>query len=646
MRGWTYAMNNPEELMDIIKEKYKTKSTREYMRNEFDHINRLMLPKLVEIGHMNPGRWKHIGDTFVKLGMLDPDYSLDGFLYDPNSQPSFTKVMQTVWILLSVITAISIGAIILFVYNRKLNRDVTERTKYLVAEITERKQVEKNLKASESFLNSVIENIPNMIFIKEAKDLRFIRFNKAGMELLGYSSESLIGKNDYDFFPKEEADFFTAKDQEVLKNKQMFDILEESIQTKDKGIRTLHTKKIPLLDENGEPLFLLGISEDITEQKRTEQELLKVKKLESVGFLAGGIAHDFNNILAAILGNINLALFDDALSNRTQKLLAEAEKASLRAKDLIHQLLTFAKGGEPVKEASSLENVIKDSANFVLHGDKVACRFDIPADLWLADIDKGQISQVIQNIVLNASHAMPEGGIIKVNCKNFSSTEEQYFPLGQEGRYVKITIEDTGIGIPAGIIEKIFDPYFSTKQGGSGLGLAISQSIISKHGGYISVKSKSDDGTTFTIYLPASEQIKTLDQKPEVYGRKSSQAKILVMDDEDMVRTVAKAMLTQLGHDVLLSENGEEAIKLYKEAMSLNNKFDLVIMDLTIPGGMGGKEAVKEILAIDPDAKIIVSSGYSNDPIMANFKNFGFCSSIVKPYRLQKLSRVISRIIG
>ena len=646
LRGWAYAMDNPEELMDIIKEKYETKSTREYMRNEFDHINQLMLPKLVEIGHMNPGRWKHIGDTFVKLGMLDPDYSLDGFLYDPNPQPSFTKVMRTVWILLSVITAISIGAIILFVYNRKLNRDVTERTKHLVTEITERKQVEKNLKASESFLNSVIENIPNMIFIKEAKDLRFVRFNKAGKELLGYSSESLIGKNDYDFFPKEEADFFTAKDQEVLKNKQMFDIPEESIQTKDKGIRTLHTKKIPLLDENGEPLFLLGISEDITEQKRTEQELLKVKKLESVGFLAGGIAHDFNNILAAILGNINLALFDDALNDRTKKLLAEAEKASLRAKDLIQQLLTFAKGGEPVKEASSLENVIKDSANFVLHGDKVACRFDIPADLWLADIDKGQISQVIQNIVLNASHAMPEGGIIKVNCENFSSTEEQYFPLVQEGRFVKITIEDTGIGIPAKIIEKIFDPYFSTKQGGSGLGLAISQSIISKHGGNISVKSKSDDGTTFTIYLPASEQIKTLDQKPEVYGKTSSQAKILIMDDEDMVRSVAKAMLTQLGHDVLLSENGEEAIKLYKEAMNVNNKFNLVIMDLTIPGGMGGKEAVKEILAIDPDAKIIVSSGYSNDPIMANFKKFGFCSSIVKPYRLQKLSRVISQIIG
>jgi len=244
-----------------IKEKYETKSTREYMRNEFDHINQLMLPELVEIGHMNPGRWKHIGDTFVKLGMLDPDYSLDGFLYDPNPQHSFTKVMRTLWILLSVITAISIGAIILFVYNRKLNRDVTERTKHLVTEITERKQVEKNLKASESFLNSVIENIPNMIFIKEAKDLRFVRFNKAGKEILGYSNESLIGKNDYDFFSKEEADFFTAKDQEVLKNKQMFDIPEESIQTNDKGIRTLHTKRIPLLDENGEPLFLLCTSE-------------------------------------------------------------------------------------------------------------------------------------------------------------------------------------------------------------------------------------------------------------------------------------------------------------------------------------------------------------------------------------------------
>lgn len=526
------------------------------------------------------------------------------------------------------------------------NDEIGELTHSFNEMITSLNSAQQALKESQIFLEKIVDNMPNMVFVKDAKELRFLRFNKAGEELLGCDSKDLLGKNDYDFFPKEEADFFTKKDKEVLAKKELIDIPEEPIQTKDKGTRILHTKKIPILDENGEPLFLLGISEDITGKQQTEQELFKIKKLESVGVLAGGIAHDFNNILSAILGNINLALFDETLNDRTKKLLSEAEKASLRAKDLTQQLLTFAKGGEPVKETFSLENVIKDSANFVLHGDKVACRFDFSTDLWLVDIDKGQIGQVIQNTVLNSSHAMPDGGVINVSCENVFLTDEQDFPKLQKGRFVKISIEDSGIGIPAKIIEKIFDPYFSTKQEGSGLGLAISQSIINKHGGHLSVKSKLGEGTTFTIYLPASEQTKTQDQKSDVYEIKSTQAKILIMDDEDMVRTVAKEMLTQLGHDVLLAKSGEEAIKLYKESINENNKFNLVLMDLTIPGGMGGEEAVKEILAIDPDAKVIVSSGYSNDPIMANFKDYGFCSAIVKPFKLQELSSVIGQIHG
>lgn len=529
----------------------------------------------------------------------------------------------------------------------KAQNALTGINERLRVENAERKQAEKDLKTSESFLNSVIDNIPIMIFIKDAKDLRYIKFNKAGEKLLGYSRKNLIGKNDYDLFPHEEADSFTEKDRVVLTEKKMVDIPEESIQTKKKGTRILHTRKLPLLDENGEPLFLLGFSEDITFQKRTEQELFKIKKLESVGILAGGIAHDFNNILAAILGNINLALFDETLTDSTKILLSEAEKASIRAKDLTQQLLTFAKGGDPVKKISALENIIEDSANFVLHGDKVICRFDFPGDLWLADIDKGQISQVIQNIVLNASHAMPDGGVINIMCENVFQTQEQNFAALPSGKFVKISIADTGIGIPENIIEKVFDPYFSTKQKGSGLGLAISQSIIKKHGGHLSVTSRPGEGTTFTIYLPASDQIKPGDLAADADNIKSMiKAKVLIMDDEEMVRNVAKEMLTRLGHDVFFSEKGEEAIAMYQNAVNENNKFDIVLMDLTIPGGMGGEEAVKGILAIDPEAKVIVYSGYANDPIMASYKDYGFCAAISKPFQFQKLISVLNHVLN
>jgi len=313
---------------------------------------------------------------------------------------------------------------------------------------------------------------------------------------------------------------------------------------------------------------------------------------------------------------------------------------------LIQQLLTFAKGGEPVKEMTSLENVIKDSANFVLHGDKVACRYDIPDDLWLVDIDKGKISQVVQNIVLNASHAMPEGGIVNIACENLPSAAKETLPYAGKGQFVKLCIQDSGLGIPVDVIEKIFDPYFSTKHGGSGLGLAITQSIINKHDGHITVESSPGVGSTFTIYLPASEKTKTKTQgESTVIYKASYPSKILIMDDEKIVRNIAKQMLLHLGHEVLLSVDGEEALHSYQAAMKSGKPFDLVIMDLTVPGGMGGKEAVQEILKIDPSAKIIVSSGYSNDPIMAKFKDYGFCSAIEKPYQFQKLSRVISNFL-
>lgn len=472
--------------------------------------------------------------------------------------------------------------------------------------------------------------------------------NKVAEDLTGWKQEEAVGQ-----LLKKVFNIINEKDRKpcedpvtkVLRTGQIIGLANHTaLISRDGSEKSIADSAAPIRDKDSRIIGVVLVFRDITEKLRMEKEWIKVKKLESIGVLAGGIAHDFNNILSAILGNINLALDDAELKDSTRQYLAETEKASLRARNLTRQLLTFARGGEPVKETSSLANVIKDSANFVLHGDKVSCRFDIPEDLWLVDIDQGQISQVIQNIVLNSSQAMPEGGIITISCANLTSAGER-IPLLPEGKFVKIDIRDNGIGISADEVDNIFDPYFSTKQEGSGLGLAITHSIINKHGGHIEVDSNPGVGTRFTIYLPASEKSEEqAASSPLSKNEKSSQTQILVMDDEEVVRSVAEAMLRRLGHEVVLAVNGEEAVRLYRQALDNDSKFDLVIMDLTVPGGMGGKDATREILKLDPDARVIVSSGYSNDPIMANFREHGFCSAIIKPYQLQELSRLIDSL--
>jgi PAS domain S-box-containing protein len=403
----------------------------------------------------------------------------------------------------------------------------------------------------------------------------------------------------------------------------------------------------PIRDDKSLTIGMVLAFRDITEQIRTEQELIKVKKLESIGVLAGGIAHDFNNILSVILGNIDfaLSLSDPSMNDESKELLNEAVQASLRAQGLTQQLLTFAKGGQPVKEKASLSDVIMESANFILHGDKVACRYEFLADLWLVDIDKGQISQVVQNIILNASQAMPGGGMIDVSCENVTAADIHDFDAPVNSRYVKVTIMDRGIGIPANILERIFDPYFSTKQKGSGLGLAITHSIISKHNGYISVNSTPGTGTTFTIYLPASGNGSVAAKKVETPEAAGQKARIMVMDDEEQIRKLTDRMLSKMGHEVVLAADGVEAVRLYKDAFDNGTPMDLVIMDLTIPGGMGGKDAVKEILSVNPSAKVLVSSGYSTDPVMASYSEFGFCGTLVKPFQLSELKKTLKKIL-
>jgi len=379
-------------------------------------------------------------------------------------------------------------------------------------------------------------------------------------------------------------------------------------------------------------------------RKKMEDELLKAQKLESVGLLAGGLAHDFNNLLTGILGNIELAKMYADPADKVYEKLTDAGQAFSRAKDLTQQLLTFSRGGEPVKKIVSLGALVKNSAKFALRGSNVRCKFFIPKDLLSAEIDEGQITQVISNLIINASQAMPSGGTVKVFCENVVVRQQDALPL-KEGEYVRISIRDKGIGMPREHLPKIFDPYFTTKQKGSGLGLATSYSIIKKHEGHIAAESEMGAGTTFHLYLPASMQRTTpAGSDDETLFRGTG--RVLVMDDEDAVRTVAGEMLSYLGFSVAFADNGEKALELYGAAQEQGAPFDAVVMDLTIPGGMGGKEAAQKLIEASPNARIIVSSGYSHDPVMAEYRTYGFASVVTKPFKIKELSDSIRQALS
>lgn len=392
---------------------------------------------------------------------------------------------------------------------------------------------------------------------------------------------------------------------------------------------------------------LLGsvlVFRDVTDEARTAEELLRASKLESLGILAGGIAHDFNNILTVIIGNISIAKMQLPSGSPAQNRLDEAEKASLRARDLTLQLLTFAKGGAPIKQTASITELIKDTTGFVLHGSKVQCHFDLAPDLWPVEVDEGQISQVMDNLVINAVQAMPNGGRINVASHNVTLDANSGIHL-PAGRYVQVSVQDSGIGIPPDILPKIFDPYFTTKAAGTGLGLATSYSIVRNHNGLMTVQSNVGEGTLFKIYLPASD--KPLRQTQiDLSPMNKCQGRVLVMDDDERIRDLLKSMIEAIGYEVETTANGNEAVNRYRDAMSAGQRFDVSIMDLTIPGGMGGKEAVKLIKELDPKARAIVSSGYSNDPIMANHRENGFAGVLSKPYKIQDLARVLEVTIN
>jgi PAS domain S-box-containing protein len=509
-------------------------------------------------------------------------------------------------------------------------------------DITRRKEVEEALHLSEERFRSIVTTSQEWIWAIDSSGYHSFS-NPAIEKILGYNPDEIVGHDAFDFLDEEDWPKVKQLLPRCIEQKTGWSNVVLRWKHKDGTYRYLESNAVPILDGRGVLVGFQGSDRDITERKRMEQESLKMEKLESLGQLAGGLAHDFNNLLTSIVGNVSLAKMFAEQGEDVMEILTEAEHASSRARDLTHQLLTFSKGGAPIKKTESIAALVRESSTFALRGSNVRFDLSISRDLWSAEVDQGQISQVIHNLVINAQQSMPEGGLIRITCENIRLGEADHIPL-EQGRYIRISITDQGHGIPEERLAKIFDPYFTTKQKGSGLGLATAYSIIQRHNGFITANSQIGEGATFTIYLPASHE-KPITRKEWEEEVLHGHGRILVMDDEEMVRAISARMLSSLGYETELAKDGEEAIDLYRDALESGNPFDAVIMDLTIPGGMGGKEAIKRLRDFDGDVVAIVSSGYSTDPIMSEYEKYGFRGVMAKPYKLKEMSRILHDLL-
>ncbi|MFP4458948.1 MAG: ATP-binding protein [Candidatus Zixiibacteriota bacterium] len=501
-----------------------------------------------------------------------------------------------------------------------------------------------NQRLQNDVFNVIETELPEAFFILDLYlNFKYISLNIKNLsgfssdELLGNSIELLLSKSSFVDFRTLLQDYLHTTTYYWCGFEPMRTQLEVARKSGSLFISQFSFKF--LRDSEGNIQGLIGTLKDITEEHRRMVEMKKIQRLEAINILAGGIAHDFNNLMMGILGNIDLAKMYAEDNSKIHARLLIAEKNAFRAKELTEQLLSFAEGSTPEKNSESPELIVRRATELLRRNDKLHFQFEIPKNLWKVDVDESQMVQVFYNFFHNAEKAMQGEGLIRINLENSISTLEH---PGLNKKYVRITIEDHGIGIARENYRKVFDPYFSTHSNGSGLGLAIAHSVIRNHGGFVDVESRLGYGTRFYIYLPATFEFNII--KSDKRQERPVKGRILVMDNEEIYRNVAGYMLSIIGYDADFANDGDEALDKYIEALE-TRPYDLIIIDLTVPGGEGGISTIARLRNVDPDVRAVVSSGYSDDPVMADFMQYGFKGVISKPYEISELSRVVTRII-
>ncbi len=536
-------------------------------------------------------------------------------------------------------------------YSRRLEAEVQVRTAALVAS-------EGAIAAERERLSVTLGSIVDGVIATD-REGRVVLLNHAAQQLTGWSEAEAQGHFLAEILKLQpeggdSGDTLRAVEPvaRVLAAAQPIDFGHYSLTSRQGQTCPLELTGAPVQNSSGASSGVVFAFRDIGERRRIEEERARNQQLEALGVLAGGIAHDFNNILTGVIGNLSLAKLRGPHEDQSLHYLSKAEKALDRAGALARQLLTFARGGAPVTGPASIVELVREAVPFVLSGSNIRCEFDLPDDLWAVEVDQGQINQVLSNLLINALQAMPEGGVIWIRGRNVKQPDaKSTLALGPlaPGNYVQLVIEDRGVGIAPRHLRRVFEPYFTTKQNGSGLGLATAYSIMKKHGGTIWVDSQLGVGTTFGLLLPASvHPLEATTEKIErIHLAKPNQAKrILLMDDEDAVLQVLSEMLDRLGHETVCAADGQQAIELYRDAMQQHQRFDLVVLDLTVPGGIGGREALQQLHALDPEVVAVVSTGYSRDPVMSLYREYGLRGVLPKPYRLSDVVLMLEEVFA